>query len=176
MYLIFSTSLHPESRSRILANQAICDLTNAGESCELIDLACLKPLPLCNGHDCYDDPTVMELADKITAATGILLAAPVYNFDVSASCKNLIELTGSAWTDKVVGMICAAGGASSYMAPMSLFNSLMLDFRCLVLPKFVYAQETSFANGSLVDGDIQERIHALVEQLRTVASAIRSSG
>lgn len=172
MYLVFSTSLHPESRSRILATVAGHELKEAGQVCELIDLACMNPLPSCNGHDCYSDPMVGEIAGKIAAASGILIASPVYNYDVSASCKNLIELTGSAWNDKVVGMLCAAGGQGSYMAPMGLFNSLMLDFRCLILPKFVYATEDCFADGDLRSDLIAGRVQELVGQLVKVAGCL----
>jgi FMN reductase len=38
--------------------------------------------------------------------------------------------------NKVVGFLCAAGGKSSYMSVMRLANSLMLDFRCLIIPHF----------------------------------------
>ena len=164
MFLVFSTSLHPESRSRILANAAVVELKEAGRPCELIDLSYMNPLPHCNGHDCYSDPVVGETAGKIAAARGILIASPVYNFDVSASCKNLIELTGSAWNDKVVGMLCAAGGQGSYMAPMGLSNSLMLDFRCLILPKFVYASEECFVDGQLQSEEVASRVKELVSQ------------
>ena len=165
MYLVFSTSLHPNSRSRVLANAAVQQMQELGQACELLDLAALDPLPPCNGHDCYGDPLVGQLSGKIAAASGILIATPVYNYDVAASCKNLIELTGSAWNDKVIGLLCAAGGQGSYMAPMSLFNSLMLDFRCLILPKFVFALEGCFKDGQLRDENISGRIDELVKQL-----------
>ncbi len=51
----------------------------------------------------------------------------------------MIELAGSAWEDKIVGFLCAAGGMSSYMSVMAYANSLMLDFRCVIIPRFVYA-------------------------------------
>ena len=171
MYLVFSTSLHPNSRSRVLASVAAQRLQAAGQSFELLDLAALDPLPPCNGHDCYGNPMVGELAGKIAAASGILIASPVYNYDVSASCKNLIELTGSAWKDKIVGLLCAAGGQGSYMAPMGLFNSLMLDFRCLILPKFVYALEDSFSDGELISESVSGRVDDLVDQLTRLAAA-----
>lgn len=173
MILVFSTSLHPESKSRLLANAALDELKSFGESCEMIDLAYMNPLPPCNGHDCFGDPGVGELANKITTASGILIAAPVYNFDVSASCKNLIELTGSAWNDKVVGLLCAAGGQGSYMSPISLANSLMLDFRCLILPRFVFATEQSFPDGQLADDDISVRIRELARQMVKVSKALK---
>lgn len=171
MYLVFSTSLNPNSRSRVLAAAAAHRLQSAGQPFEMLDLAVLDPLPACNGHDCYGKPIVGELAGKIAAASGILIASPVYNYDVSASCKNLIELTGSAWKDKVVGLLCAAGGQSSYMAPMGLFNSLMLDFRCLILPKYVYALEDCFSDGELTSENISGRVDDLVDQMTRLAVA-----
>ncbi len=111
------------------------------------------------------DPKVKELTEKIKGAKGIILATPVYNFNVSASAKNLIELTGDAWNNKVVGIISAAGGKSSYMAPMGLINSLMLDFRCLIVPRFVQAvREEIPDNGKLAEA-IKKRIRELNDTL-----------
>jgi FMN reductase len=172
MYLVISTSLHPDSRSRILATEAMKELQQTEVPCQLIDLAAIKPLPPCNGHDCYNDPLVGDLAGRIAGASGILIAAPVYNYDVSASCKNLVELTGSAWNDRIVGLLCAAGGLGSYMSPMGLCSSLMLDFRCLILPRFVYATGDCFGGGRLHDKKVARRIEELVQQLVRVASAL----
>jgi len=171
MYLVFSTSLHPESRSRILAKAAFEEIKDQGAECDLVDLAYMAPLPPCNGHDCYSSQAVGELSGKIAAAQGILIASPVYNFDVAASCKNLIELTGSAWNEKIVGLLCAAGGQGSYMSPMGLVNSLMLDFRCLVLPRFVFATESAFVDGEINDSTIAERITELSQYMVKIANA-----
>ena len=42
--------------------------------------------------------------------------------------------------------MCTAGGNASYMSFMRIANSLMLDFRCLIIPRFVYAVSDDFAN------------------------------
>ena len=42
--------------------------------------------------------------------------------------------------------MCTAGGNASYMSIMRIANSLMLDFRCLIIPRFVYAVSDDFAN------------------------------
>lgn len=172
MYLVFSTSLHPTSRSRILANAALAGLREKGVSCELVDLSYMNPLPPCNGHDCYSDPAVGELAGKIAAAEGIVIAAPIYNYDVSAACKNLIELTGSSWNDKVVALLCSAGGQGSYMAPLSFLGSLMLDFHCLVVPRFVYATEDCFTDEQLSNDDVAARLKQMTSQLVKLGSAV----
>ena len=49
-------------------------------------------------------------AELVAAARCVLLAAPVYNYDVNAAAKNLVELTGRAWEGKVVGLLLSAGG------------------------------------------------------------------
>ena len=82
-----------------------------------------------------------------------------------------MEVTGKAWTDKVVGFLCAAGGNGSYMGCLGLANSLMLDFRTLILPRFVYATGDSFAGDKISDTEVENRIVSLVEQLMAVSQA-----
>ena len=171
MYLVISCSLRPASRSRILARRAYECLTTAGHEVELIDLVD-HPLPLCDGNTSYDAEHVAKLDALIRNAQGVLIGTPVYNYDASAATKNLIELTGQAWTNKVVGFLCAAGGSGSYMSIMGLANSLMLDFRCLVIPRFVYATKEAFAEGRVSDSQVDDRIQELAETLTRLSKAM----
>ncbi len=171
MFVVISTSLNPGSRSRILANYAHQQLErSSGGKCRFINLAELK-LPPCDASDCYSDANVIEISTAITSAQGILIATPIYNYSVSSSAKNLVELTGKAWTDKVVGFLCAAGGNGSYMGCLGLANSLMLDFRSLILPRFVYATGDAFAGDKINETEVENRIVSLVEQLMAVSEA-----
>lgn len=163
--LVISCSLHPQSRSRRLAEAAVASLRSQGAPVELVDLRDYE-LPFCDGDSC-SAPAVERLQQQIAKASAILLAAPVYNYDLNAAVKNLIELTGDAWEGKPVGFLCAAGGRSSYMSPMGLANNLMLDFRCWIIPRFVYATKADF-NGDQVSHVIGTR----VEQLAATAVAI----
>jgi len=140
--------------------------------CEWLDLSELN-VPLCDANACYEHPDTQKVDAAVTAADGILVAAPVYNYDVSASAKNLIELTGSAWENKIVGFLCAAGGMSSYMAVMAYANSLMLDFRCVIIPRFVYATGAAFVDGELKDAKIIERIEQVSAELVRFTQALR---
>jgi NAD(P)H-dependent FMN reductase len=171
MYLVLSSSLHPASRSRILARTCSEQLANLGEQSTFFDLA-ENPLPLCDGDAAYGDPNVKKLADLIQQCDAILLASPVYNFDVNAAAKNAVELTGRAWTGKVVSLLLAAGGQGSYMSAMGLAGSLMLDFRCIIVPRFVYATGESFEGDQLADDDIQQRVDALVQDTTRIARAM----
>ena len=105
----------------------------------------------------------------------MLVAAPIYNFDVSAAIKNLVEQTGRAWTDKVVGFLCSAGGRASYMSVMAMANSLMLDFRCVIVPRFVYATGDDFSDQGtealVISSDVTERVDELAAEVVRLAGA-----
>ena len=158
MHLVISCSLNESSKSRMMAEYAYnlyC------KDAKIIDLQKIA-FPICDGNTCYEDPIVDELKNEIKNSSSILIASPIYNYDLNAVAKNLIELTGQAWKDKLVGFISSAGGKGSYMSPMSYANSLMLDFRCIIIPRFVYADETCFNNGDINDV-IKDRIEELVD-------------
>lgn len=161
-YVVLATSLRPESRSSVLARALLAELEALAVSAEMIELR-EYPLPLCDASSAYGAPGVAELSARISAARVVFLATPVYNFDANAAAKNLIELTGSAWEGKIVGFLCAAGGRASFMSIMSLANSLMLDFRCIILPRFVYTTGDDFADGAISRAEIRQRIRQLAE-------------
>jgi FMN reductase len=140
--------------------------------CAWLDISELE-LPLCDADACYTKPGSQTVGKAIKSADGILLATPVYNYDVSAAAKNLVELTGSAWEDKIVGFLCAAGGMSSYMSVMAFANSLMLDFRCVIIPRFVYATGRAFEGDELKDKEVDERIAELAAELVRFTQGLR---
>src|SRR5947209_13569490 len=155
-YLVLSTSGNPDSNSRRMAQIGFDWLKNAKLNCEWFDISKLD-LPLCDADACYNHPAAQNLTAAVEKADGIIVATPVYNYDVSAATKNMLELTGSAWEDKVVAFLCAAGGMGSYMSVMAFANSLMLDFRSVIVPRFVYATGDAFNDGKLTDSKVQKR-------------------
>lgn len=168
--LVISCSLNPESRSALLARHAHQAFARVSEGASLIDLRETE-LPFCDGGASYKHENVGPMASAISSAGPILLAVPVYNYDANAAAKNLIEMTGRAWTGKVVGFLCAAGGRGSYMSVMSLANSLMLDFRCLIVPRFVYATGEDFND----DGTLNETIARRTDELCETSSALSAA-
>jgi FMN reductase len=172
-YLVVSTSGNPDSNSRKMGRLAFEHLKKTGADCDWLDTSTLN-LPLCDADSCYTDPAVKNFTAAIQAADGVLIAAPVYNYDVSASAKNMMELTGEAWNDKIVGFLCAAGGQSSYMSVMAYANSLMLDFRCTIVPRFVFATGEAFDAKTVTDKKIAKRIEKLSLELARYVRGLRS--
>ena len=166
MHLIISCSLNKNSKSKIMAKYA-SDLY--GEKVKLIDLQDYD-LPFCDGNSCYDNESVKELREIVEQAQSAIIASPIYMYDLNAAAKNFIELTGRAWTNKVVGFICAAGGKGSYMSVTSFMNSLMLDFRCIIIPRFVYTDASGFDDDNNIKEPIKDRIKELVNQSISLSS------
>ncbi len=161
--LIVATSLSTSSRSRLLAHLAAEKLARSGTPYTLLDLA-ETPLPFTGSAAGWGDPTVAKVKALTKAATHLLFATPVYNYDVNAVAKNYIEHMGKdALEDKTVGFLLSAGGAGSYMAVMPFANSLMLDFRCWIVPRFLYVSK-DLEEGKL-PAPLEERLDGLLADL-----------
>ena len=171
-HLVISTSGNPDSNSRRMAQFAFDWLKKHKAQCDWLDISRLD-LPLCDADVCYNHPEAQKVSSAIEAADGIILATPVYNFDVSAAAKNMVELTGSVWEDKIVAFLCAAGGMSSYMSVMSFANSLMLDFRTIIIPRFVYATGDAFESDKLIDRKVSKRIEQVAGELLRFTTGLR---
>ncbi|MAN24942.1 MAG: flavoprotein [Gemmatimonadetes bacterium] len=171
-------SLNPQSRSSALIDYYLTISSKRGINVDLIDLR-QHILPFHDGTKNCKTPKVMELAERIMRADGIVIATPIYVYGINANVKNFVDLTGRAWSDKAVGFLCSAGGSHSYMSILSLANSLMLDFRCLILPRFVFATRNDFItndNSSSIEIDnpeVLQRIEELAQELPKLSVAAK---
>jgi FMN reductase len=171
--LVISASLNSDSNSRLLGREAERALAADGHIATFLDLRDL-PLPFCDGEHAYAHENVKRARTALAGADGVILATPIYNYDANAVAKNFIELTGISWENKVVGFLCASGGPGSYMSIMSLASSLMLDFRCVIVPRFVYAGGAAFVDGKIVDPKILTRVAECVRATTDLAAAVKT--
>ena len=162
---IIASSLDVDSRSQLLARQALQVAHDRDITASLIDLREFD-IPLCGTVAGWESADAEKIRKVLKPASHILFSLPIYNFDVNAAAKNIVELMGSdVFEAKIVGFICAAGGRSSYMSVLAFANSLMLDFRCWIAPRFVYATGEDFEGDTIKNGDIGDRIERLIEDL-----------
>ena len=154
--LIVSSSLNPDSKSRLLAQELEEHWKGADFEVAFLDLREAN-LPMCDGGAAFGDVRVIRVKAMVDEADGIVFASPVYVYNVNAAMKNFVEFAGHSMKDKTAGFICSAGGRLSYMSPMTFANSLMLDFRMFVLPRFVYATAEDW-DGDRLSEEIGERI------------------
>lgn len=172
-YVVISTSLNENSHGRVLAREMEKRLATQGANVNFIDIQDYD-LPMCGGKDCNEHPEVQKLMETIEQADGIIMAVPIYNYNVAASAKNFLELTGKAWQQKVVGLLCAAGGDMSYMAALPFVGGLLIDFRCIVVPRYVYASGSAFSEDhtKVTNEKIHERLDGLTNEFTVLAEAL----
>jgi FMN reductase len=173
MILVVSASLRAESNSRIMAREAHRVLSADGTPSSLLDLRD-HPLPLCDAGDSFEHPNSVLVKGLLEEVRGVIVATPIYNYDANAAVKNLVEMTCGAWDNKVVGFLCAAGGMGSYMSIMPLANSLMLDFRSVIVPRFAYAMEGAFKDGALADPAVTRRVGEVARYTARLARALEA--
>ncbi len=90
----------------------------------------------------------------------------MYNFSVSGLTKSIIELMGEEELGgRTVRFLCAAGGPRGYMGILPFANALMLDFRCWIVPRFVYATGSEVVDGQIVSDELRLRIEQLTREM-----------
>lgn len=177
--VIISASLNPGSKSRVLAHYTrdLLHKTNPTVTVDLADLQNWEPLPVAGSPAARtlaeNHADLQTLKVQLKQATHVIFAVPIYNFAVGASAKNLVELLVSGdeeLSNKTVGFLCAMGGPRSFMAVMGFANSLMLDFRCWIVPRFVVASGADFSEGQVSSGDVKARVEQMTTEMfeRTV--------
>ena len=162
---VISCSLDPASRSRTLASASSGLLREHGHDSSVIDLAEME-LPPFDNDRVFESHAFRRLHALITAADGVVLAFPIYNWAPAASVKSLIEATGAtgedgrvaAWFDKVVTFVCAAGLQHSTMATATLGQTLMLDIKCVINPYTAYLSERDWERPEVLKADRGERL------------------
>ena len=171
--IIINANLSAESSTQSLSEIVYTEIKKEDAGSSLISLHEL-PIPVCDGRESFGNENVKKLTDLMAKATGIVLASPIYNYTINSALKSLIEHCGSAFSNKTVGFICTAGGEKSYMSLMPTINSLMLDFRCIILPRFLYVISSNFnSDKSITDPDICNRITQFAKEMNHLTSCIR---
>ncbi len=169
---ILNANLAAGGKTGHLAEVLAADFLANGHAATIVSLA-ERDLPACDGGLCYKNGNTIALTAELAKADALLLVSPIYNYDLNAAAKNLIELTGYSWKGKAVGLVCTAGAEKSYLSPLAFLNSLATDYRCLVSPRYVYVTRADFnADNTLPEGgDIRRRLAFLAKEMEILADA-----
>jgi FMN reductase len=124
-------SLARVSSSRAALAIALRGAEEAGAETELLDLRELD-LPMFNPEAEELTESTMMMVGRLESADGLLWSSPLYQGTVSGAFKNALDWlhlpSGSVYlTDKVIGLISAAGGAQGLQA----INTMEFSVRSL---------------------------------------------
>lgn len=123
-------SLAKVSSSRAALRVALLGAEEAGAETVLLDLRELD-LPMFN-PDAEPTAQTLEMVDALQAADGLIWSSPLYQGSISGSFKNALDWlhlpSGSVYlTDRVIGLISAAGGTQGLQA----INTMEFSVRAL---------------------------------------------
>jgi NAD(P)H-dependent FMN reductase len=143
--LIVSTSPSTASRSRVMALHCERILKLSGFEVRFLDLGHNQPTI---DYLLTQDDELARIRKAFQSASHVVFAIPVYQYDVASPAKRLIEmLSRQELGNRIVGVVCTAGSANSFMSLMPFVNSLMLAFRCWLVPSFVCGTPVDFVGG-----------------------------
>jgi FMN reductase len=115
-------SLGTRSQSRAALVTALAGAAEAGAHTQLLDLRELG-LPMYDPDGEAATESTLRMVDALHEADGILWSSPLYNGSISGAFKNALDwlrLLGDRdpayLSDKVIGLISAAGGAQGLQA------------------------------------------------------------
>lgn len=168
-----SGSLSEKSKTELAVNAALQYASRQSKKIET-DLVALSRnnLLFCDGRNpanyTGDSRTVI---DKITDADAIIVGSPIYRGTYSGAFKNLFDLIpNDALKGKAVGLIATGGSDHHYLAIEHQFKPLFGYFNAYTIPGGVYANNSHFSDGQLVDDEILSRLKKLsIETVRLSA-------
>ncbi len=167
--VVLNAGLSPTGLTQILTQEALDRIGHHGGAGEHLDVQIDRVLP-------YGEPGsdgAERIRDGLNRAEGIIICFPVYNFNMNATLKSVLEHCGPAMTGKVVGIMATAGGRFGYMSVLSLVQSLMFDLRAWVVPRQVYAVSEDFADNQILSEDIRHRVDQLAQDTTDMARRLR---
>ena len=170
-FLIVATALRPGKRTARIAQAVGAACAAQGIEAERLDLSA-SPLPLRDGSVCFQNPGVLAATAQVRSAAATTLCFPVYNHQANAAPKNFAEVTNEGWKGIVVGLVASGGTNRSALVPRSLAHALMVDHRCMIVPRFVVVTPAHFAaDGTLAaDGETASRLADLSRDLAHLSS------
>ena len=184
--LVVSSSLNPESRSERIARRYSEALVTREVASTFVTL---KDYDLPGFDNPSELPSDCEsLHRMVLDAEAVVLAGPIYNWGCSAELKRFVEFVGTippdgsrrgAFFDKILTFISSAGLPHSYMGFAPTMASMILDFKCIINPYYIYVHNQHW-NADRINDDTSRRIErsadVLVELMRALRGRAYASG
>ncbi|HEX6442459.1 MAG TPA: NADPH-dependent FMN reductase [Stellaceae bacterium] len=143
---------------------------------EFLNLA-QTPVEICDGRalDAYGEATQGAVA-RITAASAVLIGAPVYRASFPGVLKNLLDIAPvEALQAKPVGVVAMGGSPHHFLGVDWQLREVLTWFGALVAPTSVYLTGGDFKDGRLASEAAQKDLAALTDTLITLAQRLDPS-
>lgn len=160
------------SKSGMMVNLSLSYAESKGA--EIIFWDCAeKPLPFVGEDGCWENANVKEFQALAASCDAFLICSPEYHGTMSGVMKNTFDwLYDKHIGGKVFGLMSTLGG----MQNSNTLNHMRIMLRWLhawPVPEQLavgHVKEAFDGEGNLVDEDIQNRLHALVDSVIETSS------
>lgn len=171
MILLVSFSLNPKSKSFKAMKKAYDYLKCKHEEVILVDIK-NYPLAYYDGTEkVFEQQKVKELFSVFNSVEKVIIASPVYNYDVNAVLKNFIDLLSvirnknKNYKKQVIGIIGAMGSEKSFTCLLPTLSNLQFSLGFYLIPKIVMCVPKDFNENDEVESSLEARIQELCNSL-----------
>jgi len=166
--LILSSSLSKNSRSFILCNEVLKNLSKKGVDCTIVDA---RDIPM---HPTHQELTseMETLMKQLKETDNIIIGMGVHCYSINDSLKILLDTCFSEAAEKFYGILCAAGGERSYLSTMHLTQICMNEWRMIQLPRIVFATAENFKNDAISSSELLQRIQLFSEEFHSIGGKL----
>ncbi|MGA8474467.1 MAG: NAD(P)H-dependent oxidoreductase [Candidatus Cybelea sp.] len=171
-------SLRPDSWTRVALKIALAGAEEMGATAELADLRDYD-LPFCTGEDSgAGKPGVLRLRQRVSEASGVILATPNYHGTLSGVLKNALDMMSMReFEGKVVGLIGVSGGRIGGMSTLNALRAIGRTLHAWVIPSeaWIFDAGTAFtADGHLKDVRSERRVREVGRKVARLTRMLAS--
>jgi NAD(P)H-dependent FMN reductase len=157
-------SLHSDSVTRVVINQAAERLRGAGCHVDVLDLE-NEPLPLYNPDTAEEQPLFPALQARVDRADVFLLGTPDYHGSISSALKNFLDHFWHEFAGKLFATVVA-----SHEKGLTVTDQLRTVARqcyAWTLPYGVaFADQQDVQDGKIVSHSFATRLEMMIRDLR----------
>jgi FMN reductase len=114
-------------------------------------------------------PPAARIVDAIEQADALIVGTPVYKGSYAGLFKHAFDLIDPrALASKPVLLTATGGGQRHALVVEHSLRPLFGFFEAQIMPTAIYASDSDFTNGKLVDHEVVARIGAAAEQLAKI--------
>ena len=131
-------------------------------------------IDICDGRalDAYGGATRNAVA-RMTAASAVLIGAPVYRASFPGALKNLLDIAPvEALQAKPVGIAAMGGSPHHFLGVDWQLREVLTWFGALIAPASVYLTGGDFKDGRLASESAQKDLAALTDTLITLGQRL----
>ncbi|HVR45422.1 MAG TPA: NAD(P)H-dependent oxidoreductase [Candidatus Binatia bacterium] len=173
-------SLRPNGWTLAALKIALAGAKERGATAELLDLRDYN-LPFCAGGDpdaIQGNAGVQRLRQKVSEASGIILATPNYHGSLSGVLKNALDLMSMReFEGKVVGLIGVSGGRMGGTFTLNTLRAIGRTLHAWVIPSeaWIYNADSAFTeDGHIKDPNSEQRVRDVGRKIARLTRMLAS--